>query len=295
MLKSGSNKNNNKECFHQFDSLKLADLINHDISKLKDMEIAEITHHYDCGFLDETLWQVDSLLDIDRFINIVKTYWKIDVGNRCPLIAKYDTAKRKYVPYVPDFEQRIDAIREEIAMNRELKQQVERQWEEWDLERNSISTSTEAPQFQSTTAIAESEEYVPTICDLNINVQGILNITNDEDFAELVDISRYEIWPWLHNENPNKRRPKKDANVVRFAFRYYEIVDPNCSVKNFVLLFNKMVPQAELVDDTVSSRSDANMKSKDFHKYEGLPNYNPLKKDTEQLHKMLQPVIDKLV
>lgn len=288
--------NNNKECFTQLDSQKLADLINHDITKLRYMEIAEITHHYDCSFIDETLRQVDSLLDIDRFISIVKTYWKIDVGKRRPLIVKYDTAIRKYIPYVPDFEQRIDAIREEIAMNRELKQQAERQWEEWDLERHSISTSTEAPQFQSTTAIAESEKYVPTISDLDINVQGILNITNDEDFAELVDISRYEIWPWLYNENfPKKSRPKKDANVVRFAFRYYDIVDKDCSVKNFVLLFNRMVPQAKLIDDTVSSRSDANMKSKDFDKYEDLPNYTPLKKDNEQLHKMLLPVIKKLV
>ena len=258
------------------------------------MEIAEITHYYSCEFLEDTLRKVVLMPDIDRFIAIVKTRWKIDVFNHCDLVTKYDPSKREYVPYVPDFEQRIDLIREKIATNRELQMQLEQQWEEWETERHTTSTKTNIPLFHKTTPMPQVV-YALKIKDLDINVQGILNITNDDDFAELVDISQNEIWPWLHNDNPKKCRPKKDANVVRFAFRYFGIVDGNCSVKNFVLLFNKMVPQANLIDDTVSSRDDANMKSKDFHEYTSLPDYNPLKKDTEQLHKMLSPVIQRLV
>ena len=280
--------------FVQPDSDRLADLINNDITKLRVMEIAEITHFYSCEFLEDTLRKVKLMPDIDRFIGIVKTHWKIDVFNHRDLVAKYDPSKRTYVPYVPDFEQRIDSIREKIATNRELKMQLEQQWEEWEVERHSSSTRTDAPLFHPTTPVVQVE-VVKRISELDINVQGILHITNDEDFAELVDISQNEIWPWLHNDNPKKCRPKKDANVVRFAFRYFGIVDEDCSVKNFVLLFNAMVPQANLIDDTVSSRIDANMKSKDFHEYKGLPDYDPLKKDTEQLHKMLHPVIEKLV
>ena len=56
-----------------------------------------------------------------------------------------------------------------------------------------------------------------------------------------------------------------------------------------------MVPEAKLKNDTVSSREDANMKSRDFYKYDGLPNYNFLKMDTEQLRQMLKPVVEKLV
>ena len=283
--------------FDQSDSGKLADIINHDIIKLRVMEIAIVTHNYDCLFIEEVLNKVEALSDIDRFIGIIKTHWEIDVLNRRDCVTKYDITTKDYVPYVPDFKTKIDSMRDKIAHKRELELQLKKQWEEWEVEHQSPSTKTEAPHFQLSSPDVQYETY-PKIADLDINVQSILYITNDEDLAELVDISRNEIWPWLLNKNtkrPNtKPRPKKDANVIRFAFRYYKIVDPNCSVKNFVLLFNQMVPEAQLVDDTVSSREDANMKSKDFYKYQSLPDYNPLKKDTEQLRKMLQPIIKKL-
>lgn len=283
--------------FDLSDSRKLADIINHNIMKLKLMEIAEVTHFYDCYFIEEVLKKVELLSDIDRFIGIIKTRWEIDVFNRRASVVKFDTQIHDYVPYVPDLPQELDSIRERIAHIRELKQKLNIQWEEWEVEHQSPSTKTNAPHFEpsNTSSVDVSYEGDIKIRDLDINVQGILNITKDEDFAELVDISRNEIWPWLNPPMPKKGRPKKDANVVRFAFRYFGIVDKNCSVKNFVLLFNTIVPQAGLIDDTVSSRKDANMKSGDFYKYDSLPDYNPLKKDTEQLRKMLKPVIDKLV
>lgn len=283
--------------FDLSDSGKLADIINHNIMKLKLMEIAEVTHFYDCYFIEEVLKKVELLSDIDRFIGIIKTRWEIDVFNRRASVVKFDTQIHDYVPYVPDLPQELDSIRERIAHIRELKQKLNIQWEEWEVEHQSPSTKTNAPHFEpsNTSSVDVSYEGDIKIRDLDINVQGILNITKDEDFAELVDISRNEIWPWLNPPMPKKGRPKKDANVVRFAFRYFGIVDKNCSVKNFVLLFNTIVPQAGLIDDTVSSRKDANMKSGDFYKYDSLPDYNPLKKDTEQLRKMLKPVIDKLV
>ena len=283
--------------FDLSDSRKLADIINHNIMKLKLMEIAEVTHFYDCYFIEEVLKKVELLSDIDRFIGIIKTRWEIDVFNRRASVVKFDTQIHDYVPYVPDLPQELDSIRERIAHIRELKQKLNIQWEEWEVEHQSPSTKTNAPHFEpsNTSSVDVSYEGDIKIRDLDINVQGILNITKDEDFAELVDISRNEIWPWLNPPMPKKGRPKKDANVVRFAFRYFGIVDKNCSVKNFVLLFNTIVPQAGLIGDTVSSRKDANMKSGDFYKYDSLPDYNPLKKDTEQLRKMLKPVIDKLV
>ena len=292
MLKEKEITQKKNGLFDLTDSDKLADIINHNIMELKMLEMATITHYYNCEFLEKVLNKIDSLSDIDRFIGIVKTHWEIDKCNRRELVVKYDTSQRDYVPYVPDFKQKMDSIRESIAHERDLKRQLEQQWKEWELERQSHSTKTEAPQFLSSSTSVQFEVSLK-LQDLDINFQGILNITNDEDFAELVDICRNEIWPWLYSENPKKCRPKKDANVIRFAFRYYKIVDENCSVKNFVLLFNAMVPEADLKDDTVSSRDDANMKSKDFYKYGDLPNYNPLKRDTEQLRKMLQPVIKK--
>lgn len=283
--------------FDLSDSGKLADIINHNIMKLKLMEIAEVTHFYDCYFIEEVLKKVELLSDIDRFIGIIKTRWEIDVFNRRASVVKFDTQIHDYVPYVPDLPQELDSIRERIAHIRELKQKLNIQWEEWEVEHQSPSTKTNAPHFEpsNTSSVDVSYEGDIKIRDLDINVQGILNITKDEDFAELVDICRNEIWHWLNPPKPKNCRPRKDANVVRFAFRLFGIVDENCSVKNFVLLFNAIVPQACLIDDTVSSRKDANMKSGDFHKYESLPDYNPLKKDTEQLRKMLKPVIDKLV
>lgn len=285
--------------FDLSDSDKLADILNHDIMKLKLMEIAEITHYYDCFFIEEVLNKVESLSDIDRFIGIIKTHWELDVYDHRELVTKYDTSTREYVPYVPDLKNKLDSIRDRISHKRELKQKLDKQWEEWEVEHQSPATKTEVPQFRSTSPEIQIEVGLK-IKDLDINVQGILNITNDENFAELVDICRHEILPWLNKVNPNnpqKRcRPKKDANAVRFAFRLFGIVDKDCSVHNFVLLFNQVAPQEEpLIDDTVSSREDANMKSRDFNKYDKLPNYIPLKKDTEQLREMLQPVIDKLV
>lgn len=283
--------------FDLSDSEKLADIINHDIMKLKLMEIAEVTHFYDCNFLEEVFKKVEFLLDIDRFIGIVKTHWEIDVYNRRVSVVRFDPKIREYLPYVPDLPKKLDLIRERIAHIRELNQKLDIQWEEWEVEHQSPSTKTDAPHFGpfNPSSVEVSYDGDLKIDNLDINVQGILNVTNDDDFAELVDICRFEIWPWLNSPKPKKSRPKKDANVIRFAFRYYGIVDENCSVKNFVLLFNAMVPQAGLIDDTVSSREDANMKSSDFFKYDDLPNYNPLKKDTEQLYKMLIPVINKLV
>lgn len=285
--------------FDLSDSDKLADILNHDIMKLRLMEITEITHFYDCSFIEEVLMKVESLSDIDRFIGIIKTHWELDVCNRRDLVVKYDPSTREYVPYVSDLTTRLDSIRDKIARKRELEQKLNKQWEEWEVEHQSPVTNTEAPQFSTMPPNIQFEADIK-IKDLDINVQGILNITNDEDFVELVDICRHEILPWLNKVNPNnpqKRcRPKKDANVVRFAFRKYGIVDKDCSVHNFVLLFNQVAPQKEpLIDDTVSSREDANMKSRDFDKYDSMPDYMPLKRDTEQLRKMLQPVIDKLV
>lgn len=275
--------------YDQSDSDKLSDVINHDIMKLKLMEIAKVTHYYDCFFLEEVLKKIELLSDVDRFIGIVKTHWEIDVFNRRELVARYDPEKRDYVPYVPDLPQKLDSIRDNIAHVRELNLKLDKQWKEWEVEHQSPSTKTEFPKFNPSSPTVQFEVDLK-IEDLDLNVQCILNITNNEVFVEFVDICRNEIWPWLSM----KGRPKKDANVIRFAFRFYGIVDENCSVKNFVLLFNTIVPQACLIDDTVSSRQDANMKSRDFYKYEGLANYIPLKKDTEQLRKMLKPIIDKI-
>ena len=298
MIKENQIVQDKKTFISLSDSEKLAAIINHDIMKLKVMEIAEITNHYNLDFIEKVLQKVELMSDIDRFIGIIKTRWQIDVYDCRDMVVKYDATKKEYVPYVPDLKQRLDNIRDRIFNKRELEQQLEKEWKEWEVEHQSPSTKTEAPQFISETSELR-ETDIPKIADLDPNAQGILNITNDDDFAELVDIVRYEIDPWLNKLNPNnpkKRcRRKKDANVVRFAFRYWGIVNPDCSVKNFVLLYNKMVPGAELVDDTVSSREDANMKSKDFYKYDSLPNCNLLKKDAEQLRKMLKPVIEKLV
>ena len=282
--------------FDLSDSEKLADTINHDIMKLRLMEIAEVTHFYDCHFLEDVLKKIELISDIDRFIGIVKTHWEIDVYDRRELVVRYDPTIRDYVPYVPDLPQKLDLIREKIAHLRELNLKLDKQWDEWEVEHQTPSTKTDAPRFQSSSSSNGIQfDGDLKIEDLDTSVQSILNITNDEDFAEFVDICRYKIWPWLNPQKPKKCRPKKDTNVVRFAFRYYGIVDKDCSVRNFVLLFNAIVPEAELIDDTVSSREDANMKSRDFRKYDGLPNYDPLKKDTEQLHKMLQPIINKIV
>lgn len=281
--------------FDLSDSEKLADTINHDIMKLRLMEIAEVTHFYDCHFLEDVLKKIELISDIDRFIGIVKTHWEIDVYDRRELVVRYDPTIRDYVPYVPDLPQKLDSIREKIAHVRELNLKLDKQWEEWKVEHQTPSTETGTPCFNSTSSSGIHFDDDLKIENLDVNVQCILNITNNEDFAEFVDICRYEIWPWLNPPKPRKCRPKKDANVIRFAFRYYRIVDKDCSVKNFVLLFNAVVPEAKLVDDTVSSREDANMKSRDFDKYENLPNSNFLKRDTEQIRKMLQPVIKKLV
>ena len=294
MLTRRNNTYKQNGLFDLPDSDELADIINHNIVQLKLMEMAEITHNYDCNFIEEVFNKIESIADIDRFIGIIKIHWQIDVYNRRELVVKYDTNARDYVPYVPDLDKRLDTIRDKIEHKRELEEQLERQWSEWEVERLSVTTKTEAPRFGSSSPEVKFEVCLK-IEDLDSNVQCILNITNDQDFEEFVDICRNEIWPWLHNEKHKKFRPRKDANVVRFAFRYYGIVDKDCSVRNFVLLFNAIVPEAELIDDTVSSRDDANMKSRDFYKYDSLPNYNNLKKDTEQLRKMLKPVIDKLV
>ena len=120
--------------FDLSDSRKLADIINHNSMKLKLMEIAEVTHFYDCYFIEEVLKKVELLSDIDRFIGIIKTRWEIDVFNRRASVVKFDTQIHDYVPYVPDLPQELDSIRERIAHIRELKQNLNIQWEEWEVE-----------------------------------------------------------------------------------------------------------------------------------------------------------------
>lgn len=288
---------NQQKNYSLSDSGKLAETINNDLTSLQMLEMCALTHNYNCQYIEQVMKQITTQADIDRFAGIVKIFWEIDVRNNRHEVVYLNTMTRQYEPYTPDFPERIDQIVENIRRIRELERMAKRHWNEWTVEHESNASRTKAPQFHSAQMVLPPEDGVVTIRDLDANAQGILNITNDDDFAEFVDICRNEIWPWLQFKDSKRlqARPKKDANVVRFVLRYDGIVDKDCSVRNFCLLFNKIVPEACLKDDTVSSRDDANMQSKKFYTYENLPDYNILKKDAKELRKMLKPVADKLV
>ena len=274
--------------------------------RLSPQELAELVNtcpekfqKVDFGY--HTDWNLDYLYD---FFCCVKSDSRANWAQKW-IVANWKAYNRVFDSYsnatdgdlvqkFHEFEDGIINVRNIVS----LRRQEERELEE--LKRQSLEFDLHKTDTYSYNSLEEGYDGLPDVImaikALDINVQGILHITNDEDYAELVDICRNEIWPWLDKRRGEKRcRPIKDANVVRFAFRLWGIVDQDCSVANFVLLFNSMVPEAKLKNDTVSSREDANMKSRDFYKYDGLPNYNFLKMDTEQLRQMLKPVVEKLV
>ena len=56
---STDNEKKSNNTFQLFGSEKLADMINHDISQLRLMEMYTITRHYDCFFLEDVLNRVE--------------------------------------------------------------------------------------------------------------------------------------------------------------------------------------------------------------------------------------------
>ena len=131
-----------------------------------------ITRHYDCFFLEDVLNRVELLADIDRFVGIVKTYWELDVTNKKDGVVYYDPQTKEFVPYIPDFLQKIDQICKNIRLKRELKRKIDKQWEEWEVSSHSKITQTATPDFTSSDC-QFVVGGVKCIKDLDVNVQTI--------------------------------------------------------------------------------------------------------------------------
>lgn len=286
--------------FDLSDSDKLADILNHDIMKLKLMEIAKITHYYDCFFIEEVLNKVESLSDIDRFIGIIKTHWELDVYDHRDMVTKYDPSTREYVPYVPDLKTKLDSIRDKISHKRELKQKLDKQWEEWEVEHQSPATKTEVPQFLSTSPAIQFESCINTKdSDIDIDIEYKMDnlpedvknqilISNDQLYSEFVTTMQGPMKQWI-----DKHR-LQDWNVVRFICRLRGIVTRKCSMN----LFGKFLESIGLgnQESNMKQRKDANNDTymKDYDDPNKKKYFWKLKSDGDAVEKILEPIITKM-
>ena len=281
----------NKDPLALFDSTQLADTVNHDIENIPIAHMCMATHNYDIMFLENVLNAIELQADIDRFVGILKTCWKIDVADNRFEVVKLNIETKLYEPYYPQFENKVDAIVEKIRQKRELEQSLKKQVEEWNYIRHKTSTITQTiiPSEISQTSLptfSTEESVMYYLDDLPTEVKNQILITDDKVYSDFVTTKCGPVKGWI-----DKHR-LQDWNVVRFICRLRGIVTRKCSLS----IFGKFLERIGLgnQENNMKQRSDAN-DTNAFVAYDDLANRNPqyfkLRKDGKKVEELLSEVI----
>ena len=280
-----------KEFFPQFDSEKLAYIINHDIKSIPIDTMCIATHNYDVMFIESVMNAIEFQADIDRFAGIIKTCWKIDVAHNRQEVVRLNTKTYIYEPYNPHFEDLVDAIVEKIRQTREWELSLKKQVEEWDRVQqeylsHASATNNSSETSQTTQPIFTTDETVLYhIDDLPEDVKDQLLIDNDKIYSDFVTTMCGPVKGWI-----DKRR-LQDWNVVRFICRLRGIVARKCSMAIFGMLLEKIGLGNQ--ENNMKQRTDANDKNAliayDDHEYN--PHYYLLRKEGKEVEEILEEII----
>ena len=284
----------NTESFALFDSVQLADTINHDIEKIPIAHLCLATHNYDLMFIEEVLNAIELQADIDRFAAILKIRWKIDVADNRMEVVRLNTETKLYEPYQPQFENKVDAIVEKIRQKRELELSLKRQFEEWNAVRHEMSsttTQTIVPSEISQTSLptfSTDESVMYHLGELPSDVQDQMLITDDKVYSDFVTTMCGPVKSWIDKHH------KKDWNVVRFVCRLRGIVTRKCSLSIFGKLLEKIGLGNQ--ENNMKQRKDANKDERlnDYDDPKRKQYFWQLKKDGDEVEALLKPIIDQL-
>ena len=280
-----------KEFISQFDSEKLAYIINHDIKSIPIDTMCVATHNYDVIFIESVMNAIELQADIDRFAAIIKTCWKIDVAHNCQEVVRLNTKTYMYEPYNPQFEDIVDTIVEKIRQTREWELSLKKQVEEWDREQkeNSSRTSTinnSSETSQTTQPIFTTDETVLYhLDDLPKDVKDQILIDNDQIYSDFVTTMCGPVKGWI-----DKRR-LQDWNVVRFICRLRGIVARKCSMAIFGKLLEKIGLGNQ--ENNMKQRTDANDKNAliAYDNNENNRHYYLLRKEGKEVEEILEEII----
>lgn len=269
-----------------YSAQKLAEVLKTSLDEFYSLNLMEQTRNWDLNYLTDFFYYLNDADQISVMVEYIVAEWSKAKG----VLSSFEKANDRHLQSErKEFEDDITRARQ-LALSRinEELQEKERRLKMEAIFRKKISTAEEQTCSGTTDKPADKPdvETAPEyrIADLTKESQDTLLIDSDKKFSELTDICRNEIWPWIRN---NKL---KSANVVRYIFRFKGIIISKCCVRRFTNLFNEMVPEANLVQDTVSSYQEAN--NTDFLKYNDLPAYSKLKRDGDIILKMIQPILD---
>lgn len=280
-----------KEFFSQFDSEKLAYIINHDIKSIPIDTMCIATHNYDVMFIESVMKNIKLQADIKRFAEIIKTCWKIDVARNRMEVVRLNTKTCIYEPYNLHFEDLIDAIVEKVRQTREWELSLKKQVEEWNRVQQEYSscasTINESSESSQTTPpiFTTDESFLYHLDDLPKDVRDQILIDNDKIYSDFVTTMCGPIKGWI-----DKHR-LQDWNVVRFICRLRGIVALKCSMAIFGMLLEKIGLGNQ--ENNMKQRTDANDKNAliayDGHEYNR--HYYLLRKEGKEVEEILEDII----
>ena len=297
---SGSENQPSSNATHKtlFDSTELAELINHTPDEFMAMDTAEVTHQYDCEFIEEVLRKVMPLADVDRVIGFINVRWMIDVDDRRPLVAHYDVASRQWVAYIPDLPERLAEIRSRIARRLELEARQHKLMEEWHQSHASSATPTQALcQAASVENVTEQPFYKESeegkdkqpayhMSDLPDDVSKYLLLKDDATYTCFVEDLCGPVKEWVDKHN------LQDWNVVKFTGIVHGLFARNTPTRACASLIEAVVPDAGNQFENMKKRTDASKKN--LGCYLNNPKFWKLKNDVKAVGDCLANTIEKM-
>jgi hypothetical protein len=261
--------------------------------QLFNVDIAQCTDWYrNDDFMEEIFTYVKDermMEQLKRFILLIQE--RQTCTEHHPKVCYRVTDERKYVPYVQDLKEKLDAIRGRVLHKREIDAnlaEMKRMWSKSEcsftdsaseftetetlfLPTNQLDATTTHPHIFSNKSDDTSPQYHLT--DLSLDVRNNILISDDKLYSDFVETLLGPVKDWI-----DKHR-KQDWNVVRFFCRLRGIITRKCSLNIF----------GKFLDEIGLGNQENNMKQrKDANDNYALAHYDELKKNDRRYYSLIK-------